>query len=338
MIQDAIRLVAEGLVLSTEDAAAAMREIMDGEATPAQIAGLLAALRVRGEAVEEITGFATVMRDKCVRIHPRRPDLVDTCGTGGDRVKTFNISTIAALVAAGAGIAVAKHGNRSVTSRCGSADVLEALGVNLAPPPEVVQACIDEIGIGFLFAPAFHPAMKHAVPVRRELGIRTVFNVLGPLTNPAGARAQVLGVFAPEWTEPLAHVLCNLGAARAFVVHGMDGLDEISTLGETRVAEVKDGRVTSFSLRPEQVGLEPATADDLAGADAEASAQIALAVLKGEQGPRRDIVVLNAAAAIVAGGRAETLEEGVAAAARSIDSGAAADTLERLRARTTEAA
>jgi anthranilate phosphoribosyltransferase len=330
--------VAEGLVLSSEDAAAAMREIMDGEATPAQIAGLLAALRVRGEAVEEITGFATVMRDKCVRIHPRRPDLVDTCGTGGDRVKTFNISTIAALVAAGAGVAVAKHGNRSVTSRCGSADVLEALGVNLAPPPEVVQACIDEIGIGFLFAPAFHPAMKHAVPVRRELGIRTVFNVLGPLTNPAGARAQVLGVFAPEWTEPLAHVLCNLGAARAFVVHGMDGLDEISTLGETRVAEVKDGRVTSFSLRAKQVGLDTATADDLAGADAEASAQIALAVLKGEQGPRRDIVVLNAAAAIVAGGRAETLEEGVAAAARSIDSGAAADTLERLRARTTEAA
>ena len=334
MIQEAIRLVAEGHRLSCEEAAAAMREIMDGEATAVQIAGLLAALRVRGETVEELTGFAGVMREKCVHIRPRRSDLVDTCGTGGDRVKTFNISTIAAFVAAGAGVAIAKHGNRSVTSLCGGADLLEALGVNLAPPPEVVEACIDEIGIGFLFAPAFHPAMKHAAPVRRELGIRTVFNLLGPLTNPAGARSQVLGVFAAEWVEPLARVLCSLGSKRAFVVHGMEGLDEISTVGETRIAEVAGGDVSSYTLRPEEVGLERAQPEALAGAAAEASARVALAILKGERGARRDIVLLNAAAAIMAGGRAATLKEGMAAAEESIDTGAAFEKLEALRART----
>jgi anthranilate phosphoribosyltransferase len=337
MIQEAIRLVAEGETLTRDSAAAAMRQIMEGEATPAQIAALLMGLRVRGETVDELTGFATVMRDKCLRIHPRQANLVDTCGTGGDKVKTFNISTIAAFVAAGAGVAVAKHGNRSITSRCGSADLLEALGVNLAPPPEVVQACIDEIGIGFLFALAFHPAMKYAAPVRREMSIRTVFNLLGPLTNPAGARAQVLGVFSAEWTEPLAQVLCNLGAERAFVVHGMEGLDELSTVGESRVAEVREGRVAAFTLRPQDVGLEPARPEDLAGSDAAASAQTALAILGGEPGPRRDIVLLNAAAAIVAGGRAEDLGQGIAAAAESLDSGAALEKLERLKMGTGEA-
>jgi len=235
-------------------------------------------------------------------------------------------------VAAGAGVAVAKHGNRSVTSLCGGADLLEALGVNLAPPPEVVEACIDEIGIGFLFAPAVHPAMKHAAPVRRELGIRTVFNLLGPLTNPAGARAQVLGVFAAEWAEPLARVLCNLGSKRAFVVHGMEGLDEISTVGETRISEVADGNVTSYTLRPEEVGIERARPDDLAAGDAQYCAHVAQAILKGARDAKRDIVLLNAAAAIVAGGRAATLQEGLLRAAESIDSGAAFEKLEALRA------
>ena len=332
MIQDIIRKLLERDNLTEEEAAAAMTWVMEGQATPAQIAGLLVALRMKGETAEEITGFARVMRDKAVSVKPRRRPLADTCGTGGDRVKTFNVSTAAAFVVAGAGVAVAKHGNRSVTSKCGSADVLEALSVTIEMGPDDVARCIDEVGIGFMFAPRFHPAMKHAAPVRRELGVRTVFNLLGPLTNPARATAQVVGVPGPEWAAPLATVLSRLGVARAFVVHGACGVDEISISGETLVHEVRDGDVTSYSIAPEDVGLRSAAPESVSGGGAEENARVLVGILDGERGPKRDMVLLNAGAAIVAGGRAADLAEGIAVAAEAIDSGAALARLRHLQA------
>ncbi|MBI3635725.1 MAG: anthranilate phosphoribosyltransferase [Candidatus Rokubacteria bacterium] len=322
------------ITVSRLEAAAAMEAIMSGAATNAQIAAFLTALRMKGETVEELIGFAQVMRQKAVRVRAHgdevaaltgtdREMLIDTCGTGGDAAGTFNVSTATAFVVAGAGLRVAKHGNRSVSSLCGSADVVETLGINLELTPQQVGRCIDEVGIGFLYAPLLHTAMKHVMAARREVGIRTVFNMLGPLTNPAGANAQVIGVYAASLTEPLARVLAELGTIRAFVVHGADGLDEISITGESRLSEVREGVVRSFVVRPEDFGLARATIGELLGGDREQNAQIIREVLSGEGGPRRDIVLMNAAAALVAGARARDLKEGVALAAQSIDSGAA---------------
>jgi len=329
-IKVALARILEGKNLTAEEAEAVMSQIMNGQATPAQIGAFLVAMRMKGETVEEIAGCARAMRAQARRIYPRRAGLVDTCGTGGDGYGTFNISTTAAFVVAGAGLPVAKHGNRSVSSRCGSADVLEALGVNLSLTPEQVARCVDEIGIGFLFAPQFHPAMKHAIGPRREIGVRTLFNILGPLTNPAGASAQVLGVYAPSLTEPLAHVLSDLGTRAAFVVHSDDGLDELSTTGSNRASYLAEGRVTNLILNPEDLGLRRARLSDLRGGDAAENAQIMRRVLAGEEGPRRDVTLLNAAAALVAGGAAATLREGLRVAADSIDSGAARARLEDL--------
>lgn len=339
MITDAIRKVTDGRHLSREEAAEAMQEIMSGAATPAQIAGLVMALKMKGEDVAEVTGFAETMRSYAVPVRPRRADLVDTCGTGGDGSGTFNISTTAAFVAAGAGVGVAKHGNRGMSSKCGSADVLEALGVGIQMTPEQAGRAIDEIGVGFLFAQSYHPAMKHAAPVRRELGVRTVFNVLGPLTNPAGARAQVLGVFDPALTQMMAQVLANLGSRRAFVVHGHGSLDEIATTGKTLVSEARDAEVHTYEIDAAELGFAPPDPAELKGAGSpEGNAEMLLRVLEGEPGPRRDIVLLNAAAALVAGGKARSLREGIAQARESIDSGAARSKLEALRRMTQEVA
>ncbi|MHB9025866.1 MAG: anthranilate phosphoribosyltransferase [Armatimonadota bacterium] len=334
LIKEALQALLRSEHLTMDEAAEVMRGIMEGEVPPVLLAGFLTALRMKGETVEEIAGFARAMREKSVRIAPRCPLLVDTCGTGGDKVKTFNISTTAAFVVAGAGVAVAKHGNRSITSKSGSADVLEELGVNLAVPPEFVERCIEEIGIGFLFAQHFHPAMKHAGPVRRELGIRTVFNVLGPLTNPAGARCQLVGVFAPDLTEPLARVLGLLGSEHAFVVHGLIGLDEWSTCGATRVSELRGGEVTTREYSAADLGLPEATVDDLTGGDPAENALITVAILRGQGGPKRDIVLVNAAAALVAAGHAKDMAEGMQQAAAAIDAGAALQKLDALRERT----
>jgi len=337
VIKEAIRKVVEGEDLSQAEAVSAMTEIMEGEATPAQIACLITALRMKGETVDEITGFVRVMREKSVKVTSTRTPLIDTCGTGGDRLNTFNISTTAAFVVAGAGVAVAKHGNRAASSKCGSADVLEALGVRFALPAKAVGQCIDECGIGFMFAPALHPAMKHAVGPRKEIGVRTVFNILGPMTNPAGAKYQIIGVFAPHLCELMAKVLANLGTERALVVHGTDGLDEVSTLGETRVAEALGKDVTTRSLLPSDFGCSVALAEDLAaGESPEDNARALLSILSGEKGPKRDVVLANAGAALFVVGRARDLREGVAIAAESIDSGAALEALETLK-RFTEA-
>ncbi len=329
-IKEAIARLLEDHDLTEAEAEAVMEQIMTGQATPAQIGGFLIALRVKGETVEEVTGFARAMRRNAIPVRSHHPLLIDTCGTGGDGAHTFNISTAAAFVAAGAGLAVAKHGNRSVSSRCGSADVLQALGVRLELPPERVAACIDEVGIGFLYAPLLHPAMKHAIGPRREMGVRTVFNILGPLTNPAGARAQVLGVYDGPLTEMMAWVLGSLGSQAAFVVHGADGLDELSTTGPNLVARLQDGQVHTFTLNPLELGLPRATLADLKGGDAGENAAIIRAVLDGETGPRRDVVLLNGAAALVVGGLATDLAEGLTLAARSLDSGAARGKLEAL--------
>jgi anthranilate phosphoribosyltransferase len=341
IITEAVRALVDQRHLSRIEAAAAMEAIMSGAATNAQIAAFLTALRMKGETVEELIGFAQVMRQKVVRIRMRgdevaaltgtdREMLIDTCGTGGDAVGTFNVSTATAFVVAGAGLKVAKHGNRSVSSLCGSADVVETLGIDLNLAPAQVARCIDEAGIGFLYAPLLHTAMRHVMPARREMGIRTVFNMLGPLTNPAGANAQVIGVYAVALTEPLARVLAELGTARAFVVHGADGLDEISNTGESSVSEVREGMVRSFKLRPEDFGLARATVAELKGGDREQNAEIVRAILGGEPGPKRDIVLMNAAAALVAGGRAREFKEAVEIAARSIDTGAARGKLDAL--------
>ncbi|MBM4149303.1 MAG: anthranilate phosphoribosyltransferase [Lentisphaerae bacterium] len=304
--------------------------IMDGQATPAQIGALLAALRTKGETVAEIAGGAASMRRHAVFIDAGGLPVVDTCGTGGDGSGTFNISTTAAFVAAGAGVPVAKHGNRAITSKCGSADLLAALGVNIEAAPSVVEECIREAGIGFLFAPRLHPAMKHAMGPRKELGVRTIFNMLGPLTNPAGAKGQIIGVFAAELTEPFAEVLKALGSRRAFVVHGHDGMDEITTTTATRMSELRDGRVLTYEFDPLPLIENYAEASGLAGGDTAENAGITRSVLAGEAGAARDIVRLNAAAAIVAGGKAADIREGWLAAGEAIDSGRAAKALEKL--------
>jgi anthranilate synthase/phosphoribosyltransferase len=331
-IKEAIAKAMERQDLTEVEAEAAMTQIMEGQATPAQIGAFLTALRMKGESVAEIAGCARAMRRSAVPVHPSRAEaVVDTCGTGGDGSGTFNISTTAAFVVAGAGQPVAKHGNRSVSSRCGSADVLEALGVNLELTPDQVAACVDEVGIGFLFAVKLHPAMKHAIGPRRELGVRTIFNLLGPLTNPAGAPAQVMGVYDPAWTEPLAQVLGALGSQAAFVVHGADGLDELSTTGPNRVSALRDGRVETITLDPADLGFARARAADLSGGSAEENAVITRGILSGTlNGARRDVVVLNAAAALVAGGQSKTLREGIRQAKHSLDSGAALQTLDHL--------
>jgi len=304
--------------------------IMSGQATPAQTAAFLMGLRMKGETVAEITAAAACMRRHAVFIDAGGLPVVDTCGTGGDGLNTFNISTSAAIVTAGAGVPVAKHGNRAMSSKCGSADVLAALGVNIEAPQHTVEDCIREAGIGFLFAPKMHPAMKHAGPVRKELGIRTIFNMLGPLTNPAGAKGQLLGVFASELTEPFAHVLRELGGKRAMVVHGRDGMDEITTTTTTRVTELKDGRVTTYELDPLRYIENPARPEQLAGGDPATNAAIIRGILEGKPGAARDIVCLNAAAAIFAGGKADNLKDGLKLAQESVDSGRAAKTLARL--------
>ena len=307
-----------------------MEEIMSGEATPSQIASYLTALRMKGETVEEIVGSALVMREKVVRCDVGNTAVVDTCGTGGDEKRTFNISTAAALVATGTGAKVAKHGNRSVSSSCGSADVLEALGVKIDADVSVAKRCIAEAGIGFLFAPMLHPAMKHAMTPRREMGIRTIFNILGPLTNPAGARRQVLGVFREDLTETLANVLKALGSERAFVVHGMDGLDEISITSETKVAELESGRVETYQVSPEDFGLRRSRLEDLIVNTVEESAKAVREVLSGERGPKRDVVLLNGGCVLVAAGLARDIGEGIRLSGESIDSGNARRALERL--------
>ena len=329
MITDAIRKVIERQDLSRDEAVAAMTEIMGGEATDAQISSLITALRMKGETVDEISGFAQVMRDKAVAIKPKAQGLVDTCGTGGDLSGTFNISTTAAFVAAGAGVPIAKHGNRSVSSACGSADLLESLGVKLDIGPETVAEAIDTVGIGFLFAPALHQAMKYAIGPRKEIGIRTVFNILGPLTNPAGARRQILGVFSPDLTELMAGVLTSLGTTHALVVHG-SGLDEMTTTGPTRVSEVKDGRVETYEINPDELGLATASLESLKGGSVEDNAATTRSILSGDGGPARDIVLLNAAGALVVAGKAANLTDGLESAARAIDSGKAADKLSAL--------
>ena len=331
MIREAISKVVDGDDLSQEEAAATMSEIMSGNATDAQIASFITALRLKGETVDEITGCARIMREKVTKIKTRADLLVDTCGTGGDGAHTFNISTTAALVAAGAGLHIAKHGNRSVSSKSGSADVLKALGVNIEADVDTVAKCVDEVGIGFLFAPMFHPAMKYAIGPRREIGIRTIFNILGPLTNPAGAQVQVLGVYDAALTEPIARVLRNLGSKHVFVVHGSDGLDEITITGKTYVAEMVDGQVRSFTIDPEDFAMSKSDISSLMGGTAEENARITLSILKGEKSPKRDIVLLNSAATIMASGKAANLIEGIPLAAESIDSGKALEKLELLK-------
>ena len=336
-IHEALLTLLRSESLTTDEATEVMCTIMRGEATPAQIAALLTALRMKGESVEEITGFVKAMREMAVRITPRCDTLIDTGGTGGDKLKTFNISTAVAFVVAGTGVSVAKHGNRSVTSKSGSADVLEELGIQITIPPALVQQCIERIGIGFMFAQSFHPAMKYAGPVRREIGFRTVFNIIGPMTNPAGAGCQLIGVYDPQQTEMFAQVLCRLGSKRVLVVHGMIGLDEWSTAGPTRVSELRDGQVTTREYTAADLGLPEANPEDLLGGPPAENALLIHALFRGEGGPKRDIVLANAAAALVAVGKVETLTDGVQLAAVSIDSGAALEKLEALRDMTQQA-
>ena len=325
MIQAALQRLLDGHDLSRDEARDVMNTIMSGEATPAQIGGLLVALRAKGETAEEIAGCAEAMREHVLRVHPKRDDLVDTAGTGGDGANTFNISTGAALVAAAAGAGVAKHGNRAASSATGAADVLEALGFELTLPPARIEESIDELGFGFLFAQAHHPAMRHAAPVRRELATRTVFNVLGPLTNPAGARAQVVGVYAPEIARTVADALVQLDARRAYVVHGADGIDELSPAGPNLVCEVEGGRVREYQLDPEDLGIPRCDPSELRGGDPEANARALRDVVDGidERSGHRFAVLLNAAGAIAAAGRAADLREGLEVARDTIDSGAA---------------
>jgi anthranilate phosphoribosyltransferase len=341
IITEAVRALVDRRDLTRIEAAAAMEAVMSGAATNAQIAAFLTALRMKGETVEELIGFAQVMRQKVVKVPIHTADvvaqtgtdremLIDTCGTGGDASGTFNVSTATAFVVAGAGLKVAKHGNRSVSSLCGSADVVETLGINLELPPAQVARCVDEVGIGFLYAPLLHTAMKHVMAARREMGVRTAFNMLGPLTNPAGANAQVIGVYSDALCEPLARVLAELGTIRAFVVHGADGLDEISSTGESHMCEVHEGVVRSSRVRPEDFGIARARIGDLQGGDRAENAEIIKRILAGEPGPRRDIVLMNAAAALVVGAKARDFKEGIALAAQSVDSGAAGKKLAAL--------
>ena len=339
MILDALhRLASHSQSLSRSEARAVMTEVLTGQCTDAQIGALLVALHMKGETVEEIVGFAEAIRAAAtpLNLHGNqvldasgtgRDALVDTCGTGGDTSGTFNISTATAFVVAGAGVRVAKHGNRSATSKCGSADVMEALGVNIQLPPERVAACLENVGIAFLFAPAMHSAMKYVHPARRELRLRTVFNLLGPLTNPARATCQVVGVYSADLVEKLAEALSMLGLHRALVVHGSDGLDEITITGATRIGEVREGQVHTYEVRPEEFGLKRATLDDISGGDTEANAQFIREILQGENSARRDVVLLNSAAALVAAGKADHLRDAMPLAVEAIDSGAAAGKL-----------
>jgi anthranilate phosphoribosyltransferase len=330
MIKEAINLAVQGKDLTEEQMTDTMKEIMEGNATDAQIGAFLTALRMKGETVEEITGAAIVMREKVAAI--KAPDrTVDTCGTGGDMSGTFNISTTSSLVVAACGIPVAKHGNRSVSSSCGSADVLEALGIKIDLAPQKVEECLADTGFGFMFAPLFHPAMKYAIGPRKEMAIRTIFNILGPLTNPAGAERQVLGVFSDKLTEPMAQVLGKLGAKHAFVVHGEDGLDEITTTDKTRVTEWKNGKINTYFIAPDSLNIEMANKDDLTGGNAEENAKITIDILEGQKGAKRNIVLINAAAAIVAGDKASDLLEAINIAAEAIDSGAARKKLDEVK-------
>lgn len=328
-IQQAINTVIEGNHLNTEQMTSVMRAVMSGEATPAQVAGFLVALRMKGEVVEELTAAASVMRDLSAKVHVATENLVDTCGTGGDSKGTFNVSTTVAFVVAAAGARVAKHGNRSVSSKSGSADLLEAAGVNLQLTPDQVAKCIDNIGIGFLFAPAHHSAMKHAIGPRKELGVRTMFNLLGPLTNPANAPHQVLGVFSEQWIEPLANVLKFLGSKHVLVVHADDGLDEISIAGETQIAELKDGVVSRYSISPKQFGVAEGDLSDIVAKDSTQSLKIVNEVFENNMGAALNIVKLNAAAALYASDKAATLEDGVTMASEVIASGAAKEKFQR---------
>lgn len=340
-ITDAIKKVVDRNDLAAAEAESVLEQIMTGQCTDVQIASLLTALRMKGETIAELTGFACVMRRKAAAVRPRtsvsadiagteREALIDTCGTGGDVSGSFNVSTATAFVVAGAGVRVAKHGNRSVSSQCGSADVIEALGVKIELPPARIAQCVDEVGIGFLHAPLLHEAMKYVAPARKQMGIRTIFNLLGPLTNPAGANAQVIGVYAGHLTELLARVLGELGSARALVVHGSDGLDEITITGESKVTELRNGETSTYAVVPEDFGLARATLAEIQGGDARQNSRIILDVLGAERGPRRDIVLLNSAAALLASSRASDLREGVAIAAESIDSGKALQKLKQL--------
>ena len=330
MFQAALHSVIDGNDLTENEMVLAMTEIMEGKVTDSQLAAFLTALHIKGETIAEIVGAALVMRSKAEKLNIKATPLVDTCGTGGDKSDTFNISTASALVAAGAGVNIAKHGNRAVSSRSGSADVLKCLGVNLEADLPTVKRCVEKVGIGFLFAPLMHKAMKHAAGVRKELGFRTIFNVLGPLTNPANAEAQVLGVFDAKWVEPLAEVLAVLGCSHALVVHGEDGLDEITLTGNSHIAELKKGKVKSYKLDPDELGLEICFSEDIKGGTPEENAAIIEGILKGEKGPKRDIVLLNSAAAIYVAGIAKSMEQGVECAIESIDSGKARAKLEDL--------
>ena len=330
MIREAIDKAVRRIDLPEVEMMAAMEEIMGGEATPAQIGSYITALRMKGETVEEVTGAARIMRQKATRVNACATTIVDTCGTGGDKLNTFNISTTTAFVVAAAGITVAKHGNRAVSSGCGSADVLEALGVNISVDQEIVEECIQQIGIGFLFAPKLHGAMKYAIGPRREIGIRTIFNMLGPLTNPAGATAQLLGVYDPKLTEMFADVLKKMGTKRAFVVHGLDGLDEVTITGETRVAELKDGIVRTYNIHPKDYVGSTYPLEDIRGGDPTVNARITKDVLSGKPGACRDVVLMNAALAIVAGEKAVDIKEGLQIASDCIDSGRAVKKLQAL--------
>jgi anthranilate phosphoribosyltransferase len=324
-----IAKAATGASLTREESARGFDRMMSGEATPSQMGALLMALRVRGETVEEITGAVTVMREKMLRV-AAPPDAIDVVGTGGDASGSYNISTCAAFIVAGAGVPVAKHGNRALSSRSGAADVLAALGVKIELAPDAVGRCISEAGIGFMFAPAHHPAMKNVGPTRVELGTRTIFNLLGPLSNPAGVKRQMVGVFSRQWVEPLANVLKNLGSESAWVVHGSDGLDEVTSAGPTHVAALENGAVRTFEIAPEDVGVARAMPDMLRGGDADQNARALLDVLKGKQGAFRDVALMNAAAGLIVAGRAKDLKQGFALAAKSIDSGEAEGRLDRL--------
>jgi anthranilate phosphoribosyltransferase len=337
VIQQALQKLISSRDLTRAEMSGVMTEIADGDATPAQVGAFLAALRLKGETVDEIAGAAEVMRARVDRVHVGKDVFVDTCGTGGDGRNTFNISTTAAFVVAGAGVTVAKHGNRAVSSRSGSADVLSALGVNVDASKEIVERCIAEIGIGFLFAPRLHPAFKAVAGIRRELAVRTVFNLLGPLANPAGARHQVMGVYEPRWVPIIGGVLAALGAAHAFVVHG-EGLDEIAVTGMTHVCEVRGASTERYAMLPEDIGLRRHPEAEIAGGDAEQNARILRDVLSGQAGAPRDAVLANAAAALVCAGAAKDLATGVKLAASSIDRGAAAEKVSRLVAATTDAA
>lgn len=329
-IREAIEKLINRVSLSESETIDVMNQIMTGEATPLQVASFLTALRMKGETVEEITGAARVMREKAHRVNVSSNIVLDTCGTGGDQKGTFNISTTCAFVVAAAGVKVAKHGNRSVSSQSGSADVLAALGVKVDASRERVEACIAEIGIGFLFAPLLHEAMKYAVQPRRDIGIRTIFNLLGPLTNPAMANYQLIGLYSGELVGAIAHVLKNLGSIRAMVVHGLEGLDEISLCGPTQVAELRDGEVKEYRIEPEQLGLKRCALADLHGGNPDQSAVIVKNILQGNKGPARDVVLLNSGAALYVSGRADSVKSGMGLAAESIDSGRARQKLEEL--------